>query len=293
MRYITSLLLGASLTLLLGSCAGGSGDEPQKCWSDVTLFSWSGIEHYSDTISRLYADAEHTILLSPDYTTEDKLTSDIEHMIDDDIAVWILIGANTADVYPTDEYISKYLKLAKEYNQKHTKKIAGVSLDIEVWTKFDDQRSSDNAAAWEIYLKYIADIKKQIGTDDLELSVEIPRWLDAIGNDPFPNNRAVSSDIIDIVDELVIMNYTNDIEAFYADAKGELEYADEVGKRVKLALELGTGDPQRDIVSFYANPEGMIPILTRSIDHISFSGYAIHALDDLYSGGLDISTCIP
>ena len=292
MRYIKELVVGVGLVFGLSSCSGSASDYSQKlCWSDVTLFAWSGIEHYSETRDRLYADAKHTILLSPDYAIESKLTTDLESMIGDGIEVWLLIGANGTDAYPTPEYISKYLDFAKNYNQNHTQKITGISLDIEIWTKFTDQRSPDNSSAWADYLTYIKDVKDKISADTLQLSVEVPRWLSAIGNEPFPNARPVSYDILDIVDELVIMDYTNDVEAFYSDVESDLSYADSVGKRVKLALELGTKDPQKDIVSFYANPEDMIQILIKKVTHSSFDGYAIHTLDDLYSSQLDLSNC--
>jgi hypothetical protein len=289
---IKKVIAGGLLAIGLSSCSGGaSGGDKSLCWSDVTLFAWKGIAHYEETRDRLYADAKHTILLSPDYTTESKLTTDLETMIGDGIKVWLLIGANENGVYPTDEYITKYLDFAKNYNQNHTQKITGITLDIEIWTKFNDQRSPDNKTEWEKYLTYIEDVKDKISTDSLHLSVEVPRWLSAIGNEPFPNAKPVSHDILDIVDELVIMDYTNDVEAFYSDVESDLSYADSVGKSVKLALELGTQDPQKDIVSFYANPNGIIQILTKQVNHSSFDGYAIHTLDDLYSSQLDISDC--
>ena len=253
----------------------------------ISFYAWDGISNYKKVFNHLQNYNKVTIYLNPvDNGNSDKFVSNTESVYNNGADAWSLISGN-----PDLGYIENQVDIIVDYNQNHNKAIKGIAFDLEPWTKFNDQNSSENRDAWQDYLNFLKDSRDILHSHGLKLSVTIPFWLNHI-TEAFPNGRNLNYEIVDIADETIIMDYTTFHDRFYKFAQNTLEYADtKKGKSVKIALEM-TNINEKNI-SFYNNPENIEKFLTTDIPNSSFKGYVIHSLDAFSDSNITVVAPIP
>ncbi len=263
-----------SPTIALDSDTGISSNSGVSCSSDnygvstvdLSFYSWNGLTGY-DTVQKNISDKNLTVYLNVD----SEFNTNAQILESDGSTVWMHASQN-----PTTKMIDDWIDQILDYNA-HGGKILGLSLDIEPWVKFTDQNDPANKDEWQEFLDFVSYVSQSVHENNLELSISMPFWLDSINNDVFPNDRPIIYDIIDISDEVIIMDYTTNQTNFVNFVSNELAYADSVDKSIKLAIE--TTDLGDDNLSFYNNPQEIIPFLQTSFSNKSFDGYVIHAMD--------------
>lgn len=248
------------------SGVGHSSDNYGVSTVDLSFYAWNGLTGY-DTVQKNISDKNLTVYLNAD----SEFNTNAQTLESDGATVWMFVSQN-----PTTKMIDNWINQILDYNT-HGGKILGLSLDVEPWVNFADQNDPANKDEWQNFLDFVSYVSQSVHENNLELSISMPFWLDSINNDVFPNNRPIIYDIIDISDEVIIMDYTTNQTNFVNFASNELLYADSTGKSIKLAIE--TTDLGDDNLSFYNNPQAMIPFLQTSFSNQSFDGYAIHAMD--------------
>jgi hypothetical protein len=248
---------------------------------DLSFFAWDGIKTYESAQSKIKNYHEIVIYLNPVDEDENKFVENSEKLHEYNARVWYLMSAD-----PSLDYIQEQTDLIVDYNKEHDKKIIGMSFDIEPWTEFEDQNSSDNKEAWQDYLDFMSEAKDILHDANLQISISIPFWVDRI-TEAFPNDRPINYDVIDIADEVIIMTYTTYADRIIPYTQTSLDYADTHFKSIKIALEML--DYNNDEVSFYTHPEDIKEILALpSLPSIFFSGYMIHTLDAFDESGINI-----
>ncbi|MDD5051631.1 MAG: spherulation-specific family 4 protein [Sulfuricurvum sp.] len=252
-------------------CGGGGGNSGSVAISDLSFYSWNGNSGYN-TVKTNFPNRTLTIYLNQDAN----FTTNAQQMESSGSNVWML-GSG----HPTQATIDQWVNQITTYNASGGK-VIGLSLDIEPWTTFANQTDPANIPAWQAYLDLVTYASTTLHAHGLKLSVSLPYWLDLIATTGFPNNRAIDYTIIDLADETIIMNYTNDFAAFSSNCQNALLYADaKTGKSIKLAIEtVASKEPN---VSFYTDPQSVHTILNTSITNRSFQGYVIHQLDTFAS----------
>jgi len=254
----------------------------------LSFFAWNGISNYDKVLELQQGYQEPTIYLNPiDNGSRDNFTQNVEYLQKFDSKVWFLLSSSGDENNPPMDYIQSQVDIITEYNSNHTKKIVGMMFDVESWIGITEQNSSENIEIWSRYLTFLQESKDILKSSNLQTGAVIPFWLDTI-TEAFVNGRAINYDVIDIVDETVIMDYTTDIQRFYNYAKSSLEYANNLkNKSIKIALE--TTDVGDDKVSFYNHISDITPFLKTDITDNSFKGFSIHTLDSFANHNLKIT----
>jgi len=249
----------------------------------IAFFCWNGIENYTQGVVQLRGYEKPTLYLNPvDNGSADAFVENVENLQATGSKVWYLMSGT-----PDNDYLSDQVDLIANYNENHSKAIVGMVIDIEPWASFDEQNSSDNKDAWQTYLDMLTYTKDKLHAKGLSISASIPFWLDKV-TEAFPNDRPINYDILDIVDEVVVMDYTVYEDRFENYADNTLTYAQDHNKQVILALEMQ--EIGNNKVSFATHPNDMKPFLEKTFSQYSaFKGFAIHSLDDFVDSGLDLS----
>ncbi|MDD2829698.1 MAG: spherulation-specific family 4 protein [Sulfuricurvum sp.] len=275
-KYISSFyrVIFLLLALFLYGCGGGGNNtntEKSSTTNELSFYSWNGNNGYS-TVQSNFPNHTLTIYLNQDAN----FTTNAHQMESSGAKIWML-GSD----HPTRSTIDQWINQIMTYNASGGK-IIGLSLDIEPWTAFTDQTDPANIPAWQNYLDLVTYASTTLHAHGLKLSVSLPYWLDLIATTGFPNNRAIDYSVIDLADETIIMNYTNNFADFSTNCQNALLYADsKTGKSIKLAIEtVASKEPN---VSFYTDPQSIHTILNTAITNRSFQGYVIHQLDTFAS----------
>jgi hypothetical protein len=247
---------------------------------DLSFFAWDGIKTYESSQSKIKNYNDIVVYLNPVDEDENKFVENSEKLHEFNAKVWYLMSAD-----PSLDYIQEQTDLIVEYNKDHEKKVIGMSFDMEPWTEFEDQNSSDNKEAWQDYLDFMSDAKDILHDAHLQISIAIPFWIDRV-TEAFPNDRPINYDVIDIADEVIVMTYTTYADRVLPYARTSLIYADEHYKSIKIALEMV--DYDNDDVSFYNHPEDIKEILDLPLPYLFFEGYMIHTLDSFDESGIEV-----
>jgi hypothetical protein len=110
----------------------------------------------------------------------------------------------------------------------------------------------------------------------------IPFWLDGIEVEWKGVRRPASEHVIDLFDYVALMDYRNKAEgsdSILSHAASAIAYADRVGKKVVIGLEVSPDEPEK--VTFdKAGPkafEQAVSIVEQALrNDPSFAGFAIH-----------------
>ena len=116
----------------------------------------------------------------------------------------------------------------------------------------------------------------------LAVGPAIPFWLDGIDVEWKGARRPVSEHVIDLFDYVALMDYRHKAEgsdSILSHAASEIAYADRVGKKVVIGLEVSPGDLEK-ITFDKVGPkvfEQALGTVERALrDDPSFAGFAIH-----------------
>ncbi|SFV52545.1 hypothetical protein MNB_SV-3-956 [hydrothermal vent metagenome] len=284
MYGVIKVLVTGMILAGLNSCGGGSSyretNSSINYLKRLSFYAWDGISKYETALTRLEGYQKIEIYLNPvEDGNTDNFTANVEKIQKKGSDVWYLMSAE-----PTIDYIEDQTQIIVEYNQNHEQKIVGMAFDIEPWTKFEDQNSSENRDEWQNYLDLLSDASEVLHKNKLKISVSIPFWLNTI-TEAFPNGRNLNYEVVDIADEVIVMDYTILQERFYPFAENTLTYADtKASKTVKIALEMV--DTNESNVSFYNDPEKIKPFLATPIPNHSFRGYTLHTLSAFKDSGI-------
>lgn len=248
----------------------------------LSFYVWDGIVDYDLTASRVLAYDKPTIYLNPVDNGVNLFAVNSEILHAKGAVVWYLMSAN-----PTLTYVQSQIDLMVQYNQTHTEQIIGMSFDIEPWTQFQDQNSSNNQQAWQAYLDFMTASKDMLHANNLKMSISYPFWVDR-QTQAFPNARPINYDIIDIADEVIVMTYTVFADRIETYAQTSLSYAQSTNKNIKIALEM-VAYPSDPNVSFYTHPEDIKTILDMNLNYTTFKGYMIHDLQNFLNSGIVVT----
>lgn len=192
--------------------------------------------------------------------------------------------------------LKEHVKLIFKYNKKYKNKFDAIHLDIEPhlydkdmnelpdWGEHEEIR----ADYLKMYYENLNNISKLIKlynqkfNDDLKLVLDIPVWFK---DETFiVKDKNIIELLIEIADELVIMNYTNNQSYFKAWGMDNLMVTDEYNEklshktRVTIAMEY---QPDETMISlYYLSSEELNLYIQNSILEFklyqSFHGLAIH-----------------
>ncbi len=280
-QWIRAGIIAAMVFVTLGC----EGDAVKKCdpanpIEQLSFYAWDGIGSYDTAVAKMPGKCPPTLYLSPvENGSDDAFESNVKHVQDAGATVWMFMSAT-----PGHDYLKKQIGRIVTYNADHEHPIIGMAIDIEPWAGIAEQNSTDNRTMWSQYLDELTWIGDRLHENNLSLSVAIPFWLSSI-EAAYPHGRPINYEVVDRADEVVVMDYTTDLERFKSYAKSTLEYAEkQSGKRVKLALELTQTSEEN--VSFYGHESSIQPFVKMSFSQSSFAGYVLHTLDAFAKRGM-------
>ncbi|HVC16956.1 MAG TPA: hypothetical protein VNE18_06610 [Rhodanobacter sp.] len=116
----------------------------------------------------------------------------------------------------------------------------------------------------------------------LAVGPAIPFWLDGIDLEWKGVKRPVSEHVIDLFDYVALMDYRHKAEgsdSILSHAASEIAYADRVGKKVVIGLEVSPDEPEKvtfDKVGPKVFEQALSTVEQALRDDPSFAGFAIH-----------------
>ncbi len=270
-----------------GNDTNGTQTE-QKLTQHLSFVAWNGIGHYACALEHMSGYARPTLYLNPLEDGNDTLVANAQKLLADGAHVWSLISAGSE--YPSMDYLQQKIDEITQYNQHHELSIEGMSFDIEPWTAYTDQNSSEALASWRAYLDFLSRARTHLREANLLMSVMAPWWAHQIRN-ATEDHRPVSQAIIDLADETVVMAYATTIERVEGISRPWLRYGDEQNRSIVLALEMTDGAGEG--VSFHNDPESIKPVVTFTPIEPSFGGYMIHDIDAFCESKVDLQAPDP
>ncbi|MDE2307463.1 MAG: hypothetical protein KGJ97_04110 [Xanthomonadaceae bacterium] len=159
----------------------------------------------------------------------------------------------------------------------------GANLDIEphILDEWNDNTRERLLADFLDMGDALMKIKREYHAS-LAVGPAIPFWLDGIEVEWKGVRRPASEHVIDLFDYVALMDYRNKAEgsdSILSHAASEIAYADRVGKKVVIGLEVSPDEPEK--VTFdKAGPkafEQAVSIVEQALrNDPSFAGFAIH-----------------
>lgn len=253
---------------------------PESERMEISFYVWDGVEGYERLLERTDETVSVTLYLNPVDAGENRFVENTEAVQANGAKVWYLISGD-----PSFDYIQDQIDMIVAYNSDHAEKVEGMSFDMEPWIAFEDQNSSENQESWQAYLDFMETAKEMLHESNLSISISIPFWI-GLQTEASPTGRPLDYEVIDIADETLLMTYTVFAERIEPYTHASLHYASEVGKKVKVALEMVENSDEN--ISFYTHPEDIVPILETKLNASAFSGYVIHDLDHFIESGVTL-----
>ena len=159
----------------------------------------------------------------------------------------------------------------------------GANLDIEphILDEWDDDTRERLLVGFLDMSAAMMRIKREHGAT-LAVGPAIPFWLDGIELEWNGRTRPVSEHTINIYDYVALMDYRDKAEgrdSILSDAASEIAYANEVGKKVAIGLEVSSNDINK--VTFHEEGPKVFEEEVRKVERAlrnepSFDGFAIH-----------------
>ncbi len=159
----------------------------------------------------------------------------------------------------------------------------GANLDIEphILDQWDDDTREDLLVGFLDMSDALMRIKREHGAT-LAVGPAIPFWLDGIELEWKGRRRPVSEHTIDVYDYVALMDYRDKAEgrdSILSHAQSEIAYANKVGKKVVIGLEVSSNDI--DKVTFHEEGPKVFEQEVAKVERAlggepSFAGFAIH-----------------
>ncbi len=181
--------------------------------------------------------------------------------------------------------IMRLVNWVKAYNSKASRdeQFRGIHLDIEPYVLPDWSTQRD-----QVLLQWMDNIKAFVAetkTDaNLEASADLAIWLDHV---PVPDQpeQSFSEWMISQLDHVTLMAFRDKAEGpggIMHVAQNELEYADSLGKKLIIAVEIKES-AEGEFITFHEEGKGemgrQLQILRNKVTHKSFRGVAVHAYE--------------
>ncbi|KRG45156.1 hypothetical protein ARC78_02920 [Stenotrophomonas pictorum JCM 9942] len=172
-----------------------------------------------------------------------------------------------------------------EYNASvpEAARFDGANLDIEphILDEWNDDTRADLLVGFLDMSAAVMRIKQESGAT-LMVGPAIPFWLDGIEVEWNGRHRPVSEHTINIYDYVALMDYRDKAEgrdSILSHAASEIAYANEVGKKVVIGLEVSSNDINK--VTFHEEGPKVFEQEVRKVERAlrnepSFAGFAIH-----------------
>jgi hypothetical protein len=214
----------------------------------------------------------------------------IERMHAQDMKVYALLGSAYLN---TENYVlPAYRKQAEamfrrvvEYNASvpAAARFDGANLDIEphILDEWNDDTRLRLLTGFLDMSDAVMRIKREHGAT-LAVGPAIPFWLDGIELEWKGKLRPVSEHSIDVYDYVALMDYRDKAEgsdSILSHAASEIAYANKVGKKVVIGLEVSSNDINK--VTFYEEGPKVFEQEAAKVERAlggepSFAGFAIH-----------------
>lgn len=157
---------------------------------------------------------------------------------------------------------------------------SGIHADIEphvlpIW-------ATDHPRLLENYFSQVSQLRSIVDQFNLRLELDIPFWFDDQSFDNALGEGLAAQWLINKADSVTLMAYRNRAQDVIPLVKNELDYANSIGKEVRIALETAESH-EGDFLSFYchtrAELNNAIDVLE---DHFlsepSYEGIAVHSI---------------
>ena len=175
----------------------------------------------------------------------------------------------------------KWAKIIKNFNASISEgnvKFIGLQYDVEphvlgrtsgfipYWGQQDSNGFSSKKADQTIenlFIDMLQKVKSTLSDSDLKLDVAIPRWLDSRSSlssfvrSDGTTGKSVMEYVVDSADIITIMDYTTDTSSIYNDAKNELDYAANLGKKVRIGVDVGNENTSNQTTFYRFGCEGI------------------------------------
>lgn len=135
-------------------------------------------------------------------------------------------------------------------------KLLGLQYDVEPyldsWSNTNDAAGrATNIRTINGLIDMLAEAKSTIAGSGLKLDLAPPRWYDtqfALVPNVFirrgfttPQNKNAMKYLMDVVDIYTVQDYVVTSSTLYADGLGEVTYGSQIGKKVRIGVEVGAG----------------------------------------------------
>ncbi len=216
----------------------------------------------------------------------------------EDIEIFGLNGS-PSDIYGYNHLIEDINNISKIPNVK------GYQIDVEPYLLKEYNQNRDKI--WQKYLVMIKKLKRECHRVGLKFSVVMPFWLDSITT----QGKSVAFEVVNIADEVVLMSYRSNPKEIRNISKNILNYAQIIGKRVRIGLELMPIEDEKhiiyevqsikscilsnkisnqckilekirsfivkgDSISFFKNRDKLFNFIKKPLKYNSFDGFVLH-----------------
>ncbi|MFA5854667.1 MAG: hypothetical protein WC846_00010 [Candidatus Gracilibacteria bacterium] len=230
----------------------------------------------SKKINTIYLNV-HGILGNDDSSLKDFMNAkskslQVEFLAGD--AHWALSENHNEALEITNNFVDFASSLKKKLRP------LALHLDIEPYT-LDNWDQDEEKVATE-YLDLLNECSSTLHSHNLKLNVDIPFWFDGVDIYYDGENRPLNEHVQSIVDSITIMDYrdfANGSDGMIENAKDEIAFANEIGKKVVIGVETDEVSPEK--VTFYEEGETAMKkelgILLKEFSGVhAFAGTAIH-----------------
>lgn len=182
----------------------------------------------------------------------------------------------------------KYL----EYQQTFENTFSGIHLDVEPhqhpdWKENGEIRKREILAS---YINFVYNITNADKLKDTTLDFDIPFWLYDYIIDFNGEEKEAYKYIIDYADRVFVMSYRDNAERIFDCAQNELEYSNNLNKKLFLCVETSASSETESVTFYEEGKEYMYQELETLKDIISSNygeqfqnyGFSIHHMKSWY-----------
>lgn len=168
------------------------------------------------------------------------------------------------------DIVEKYL----EYQQTFENKYSGIHFDVEPhqhpdWKENDETRKTEILAS---YINFVYNITNLETLKNVTLDFDIPFWLDDYVIDFNGQEKEVYKYVIDYADRVFVMSYRDNAERIFDCAQNELEYSNNLNKKLFLCVETSASS-ETENVTFYEEGKAYMNQELETLKDIISSNY--------------------
>lgn len=283
------LFIILAITMCLTGCSESTLNKIEN--SDITNSTWiwnvenmnlQTIKNLNDTkIKEIYLNVGWSPEKNENYFENNplKYNSFINNLKSYNIETQALLSNNDWTLKENYQDFENQVSNILNYNKKYKNRFKGIHLDIESYLLENFENNSE--IYFQSYLENLKKIKELINQhntqnkDNIILSIDIPFWY----SQKTINNNNLIDELLNVVDEITIMNYTKNNDDFINRGKEILNIAKNYSnKKVKMGIELN--ETEEDISLKNLSFEEILNFLDKSLiefeTYENFDGFSIH-----------------